>query len=111
MLRIVPALLLAACETSIYYPAPLEPPEGWEPVCAGVVVATVTVENDGEHAVEAHELLPDDCSPSFRGSVPPGESAALGDAIGRVWRIYDADDRDWLGTFELVDGENVLVVP
>ena len=34
-----------------------------------------------------------------------------GAAVGRIWRIYDADDREWLGTFELVDGENVLEVP
>src|SRR5687767_10421837 len=104
-------LTLAACETSIYYPGPLEPVDGWVSACDGEVAATVTVQNDGEHDVEAHELLPDDCRPSFRGAVGPGESVALGEAVGRVWRIYDSESRERLGTFELADGENVLVVP
>jgi hypothetical protein len=104
--------LAAGCETSIYYPVPLQPTEDWVPACAGPIDATVTVENVGEHPVDVHELLPyDDCPPSARGTVGPGETADLGVATGRIWRTYDAETREWLGTFELVDGVNILAVP
>lgn len=106
------AVFASACETSVYYPVSFEPLPDWVSACADPVDATVVVENATDHPVDVHELLPNDgCTPSARGTVPPGETTDLGVAVGSVWRIYDADSRDWLGTFVLADGENVLVVP
>jgi hypothetical protein len=104
-------LALSGCETEIYYPVPLEPSSDGSSTCDGDVDGTVVVDNQGEHPVDVHELLPDGCTPSARGTVPSGESADLGLAAGRIWRVYDAETRERLGTFELEDGENVLVVP
>lgn len=106
------ATLGAACEATVYYPRSLDAPPGWVSACDGAVDATVDVENQGDQPVLVHELLPDEgCAPSDRGVVPPGERAALGPAEGRIWRIYGERDHEWLGTFALTDGENLLVVP
>ncbi len=106
------AMVLASCESaSIYYPEPVPPLPGWGSACATEVDATVVVVNDLPVPVEVHELLPaDGCPPSFRGAVAPGETADLGIASGTVWRVYDAKSREWVASFVLEDGENVLVL-
>lgn len=108
------ALLLTAllgCDTSIYYPEDVTPPEGWVSACDGDVTATVLVQNDSDSTIHVYELLPSDrCNPSDRGLVEPGETVDMGKAFGPVWRVEDALTHDWLDTFTLVDGENVLQV-
>lgn len=107
----MPALLACGCTSaSMYYPDPVPPLPGWQGSCAGEVDATVIVENTLDLAVELHELLADGCEPSARGTVGPGESADLGQATGPVWRAVEVDSREWLATFRLEDGENVLVL-
>ena len=105
------AWALSGCQpAAVYYPKPVGAPAGWESVCAEAVAATVTVENNRSVAAEVHELLPVQCEPSLRGTVVGGESADLGEAVGTVWRAYDAETREVIGDFFLVEGENVLVL-
>lgn len=112
MTRLFALVALSGCQTAVYYPEPLPEPDGWESACTLPVAATVTVENASGAAVDVFELLPGDgCPPMLRATVAAGETTDLGAAEGRIWRMYDADSRDWLGTFTLADGENALVVP
>jgi hypothetical protein len=105
-------LALASCETAIYYPLALEPHDDWVSACEAPIDGTVVVRNDGERPVDVDELLPElDCAPTARGTVGAGETAELGVAAAPIWRIHDAETRESLGVFTLVDGENRLVVP